>query len=205
MRGACEKAWYTGPPMNRDVPQIRTERLLLAIPGASAANALARFNRENQRHLAPWSPRMTAGQIDPEGCAQMLDAAVAAARQGTRYAFLVFEGPAGAAGPVVGYLNFSEIVRGAFLACYMGYALAEVEQGKGYMSEAARAGIDFIFNEVRLHRIMANYMPRNLRSCAVLQRLGFSVEGTAKAYLYLNGAWQDHVLTSLINPNPLEP
>lgn len=37
-----------------------------------------------------------------------------------------------------------------------------------------RAGIDFIFNHVRLHRIMANYMPANVRSAAVLARLCIS-------------------------------
>jgi len=90
-------------------------------------------------------------------------------------------------------------------ACYTGYALSESAQGKGYMTEAARAGIDFIFNRVRLHRIMANYMPNNARSAALLQQLGFSIEGSARNYLYLAGAWQDHVLTSLTNPNPIVP
>jgi ribosomal-protein-alanine N-acetyltransferase len=87
----------------------------------------------------------------------------------------------------------------------MGYALAATAQGKGYMTEAGRAGIDFIFSQVRLHRIMANYMPNNVRSAAVLKRLGFTIEGTARAYLYLAGKWQDHVLTSLTNPEPVVP
>lgn len=87
----------------------------------------------------------------------------------------------------------------------MGYALAESAQGHGYMTEAARAGIEFIFQEIRLHRIMANYMPHNVRSAAVLQRLGFTIEGTARNYLFLADAWQDHVLTSLTNPKPVTP
>lgn len=52
---------------------------------------------------------------------------------------------------------------------------------------------------------MANYMPANARSAAVLQRLGFTIEGTARDYLFLAGAWQDHVLTSLTNPRPVVP
>lgn len=87
----------------------------------------------------------------------------------------------------------------------MGYSLAEQAQGKGIMTEACRAGIDYIFQQVGLHRIMANYMPGNARSAAVLERLGFTIEGTAKSYLYLAGAWQDHVLTSLTNPAPIVP
>lgn len=91
------------------------------------------------------------------------------------------------------------------MACYMGYALGPGAQGKGYMVEAARAGIEFMFDRVGLHRIMANYMPDNRRSAAVLSRLGFTVEGSAKDYLFLNGAWQDHVLTSLTSPEPIAP
>lgn len=124
---------------------------------------------------------------------------------GTRYAFGIFDRATGADGPLLGYLNFSEVVRGVFLACYMGYALAEHAQGRGYVTQAARAGIQFMFGQVRLHRIMANYMPHNERSAAVLARLGFVIEGTAKKYLYLGGAWQDHVLTSLTNPEAIVP
>jgi ribosomal-protein-alanine N-acetyltransferase len=73
------------------------------------------------------------------------------------------------------------------------------------MFEAARAGIRYIFEAVRLHRIMANYMPRNARSGALLQRLGFVVEGSARNYLYINGKWEDHLLTSLTNPSEVTP
>jgi len=51
-----------------------------------------------------------------------------------------------------------------------------------------------------VHRIHANYMPHNRRSGAVLRRLGFVVDGFARDYLQINGRWEDHVLTSLINP-----
>jgi ribosomal-protein-alanine N-acetyltransferase len=33
-----------------------------------------------------------------------------------------------------------------------------------------------------------------------LHSLGFEKEGYAKSYLQINGRWQDHVLTSLLNP-----
>lgn len=46
---------------------------------------------------------------------------------------------------------------------------------------------------------MANYIPSNIRSENVLQKLGFEKEGYAKKYLKINGLWQDHILTSLVN------
>ncbi len=111
----------------------------------------------------------------------------------------------GGADTIVGWVNLSNIVRGAFQACHLGYSLAANAQGNGIMTEALRALIPFAFDELQLHRIMANYMPHNIRSAAVLARLGFSIEGFAKDYLYIAGAWQDHVLTSLINPNASAP
>ena len=61
--------------------------------------------------------------------------------------------------------------------------------------------IDFAFSELELNRIMANYMPRNNRSKRLLASLGFKEEGIAERYLLINGIWEDHVLTSLLNPN----
>lgn len=48
---------------------------------------------------------------------------------------------------------------------------------------------------------MANYMPHNRRSGNVLKSLGFNIEGYARDYLYINGYWEDHILTSLTNKN----
>ena len=73
------------------------------------------------------------------------------------------------------------------------------------MTEALSAAIPFVFETIGMHRIMANYMPANERSGALLRKLGFEVEGFARNYLYINGGWQDHILTALTNPNPSEP
>ncbi|WP_234923777.1 GNAT family N-acetyltransferase, partial [Aeromonas veronii] len=73
---------------------------------------------------------------------------------------------------------------------------------QGVMREVLSAAIDYLFREHDLHRIMACYMPANQRSGALLERLGFEREGFARAYLMINGRWEDHILTSLINPAP---
>ena len=41
------------------------------------------------------------------------------------------------------------------------------------MAEALRATNAFMFEAARMHRIMANYRPENLRSGRLLERLGF--------------------------------
>lgn len=113
----------------------------------------------------------------------------------------MFEASAeGGGSEVIGYANLSNIIRGAFHACYLGYGLAQERQGKGLMTESLRMVIEYAWNDLLLHRIMANYLPENERSARVLARLGFSIEGYARDYLFIGGAWRDHVLSALINP-----
>lgn len=100
---------------------------------------------------------------------------------------------------VIGQVNFNQIVRGVFQACYLGYAIDELEEGNGLMTEALRLAIAYMFRERNLHRIMANYMPSNARSARVLEKLGFTIEGRATGYLRINGKWEEHLLTSLTN------
>ncbi len=99
----------------------------------------------------------------------------------------------------VGSINFSNFVRGAFQACYLGYSIDTEYEGKGFMTECVADGINFVFDALNMHRIMANYIPENTRSERLLMKLGFEKEGYAKDYLFLNGKWRDHILTSLSN------
>ena len=103
-------------------------------------------------------------------------------------------------GPILGTCNYTNIVRGPFQACHLGYQIARADEGHGLMSEALRATNAFAFDVLRLHRIMANYRPENARSARLLERLGFVREGLAREYLFIDGAWRDHVLTALVHP-----
>jgi ribosomal-protein-alanine N-acetyltransferase len=102
---------------------------------------------------------------------------------------------------LIGFASFSNIVRGSFLSCFLGYKLDKDELNKGYMTEALRAGIGVMFNDYGLHRIEANIMPKNVRSLRVVEKLGFYNEGYAKKYLKINGVWEDHIHMVLLNDN----
>ena len=98
---------------------------------------------------------------------------------------------------VIGLCTLSNISRGAFQACYLGYSIDQKFEGKGLMSQLVSQALKCAFLDLNLHRVMANYIPSNTRSAALLKRLGFEEEGYAKKYLKINGQWEDHVLTSL--------
>ena len=66
--------------------------------------------------------------------------------------------------------------------------------GQGYMTRAVRAAAAFAFATLELHRIEAACLPQNAASTKLLQRCGFRQEGYARAYLRINGVWQDHLL-----------
>ena len=106
--------------------------------------------------------------------------------------------------PIIGVANLSNIVRGAFQAAHLGYSIDARHEGQGYMHEALEGLIEYVFEDLGLHRIMANYQPTNTSSARLLERLGFVKEGHARQYLRIAGEWQDHVLTSLIRPEPAD-
>lgn len=102
-------------------------------------------------------------------------------------------------------IAFSNVVRGVFCACHLGMKIDVAFEGQGLMLEALRVALPETMRRFGLHRVMANYRPENCRSRATLSAMGFEVEGFAKDYLYLNGAWRDHVLSSYIDRSMMAP
>lgn len=101
----------------------------------------------------------------------------------------------------MGVANLTQIARGPFQACYLGYSIAQSHERKGMMFEALETVVRFAFNDKRLHRIMANHLPNNGRSEKLLKRLGFRIDGSSPDYLFIQGQWREHILTSLTNRN----
>ena len=177
---------------------ITTERLTLRMAGADDVPAILRYFTENRAFLEPWEPRKNENFFTEGFWTEQVRWNSEEAEADRSLRLFVF--PHDAPGEVIGTVNLTEFVRGIFQACYLGYGLAAAREGRGYMREALRGAIAHAFGPLRMHRIMANYMPHNRRSGNVLKALGFTVEGFARDYLRINGRWEDHVLTSLTNP-----
>lgn len=161
------------------------------------AARLSKYYEENESHLRVWEPLKEKGQNNVEAWKARLEEWRTQQQNKTSIHFISIEPNSG---EVVATCSLTNIVRGPFMACNMGYSVDHKYEGKGIMRALCQSVIEYAFEELSLNRVMANYMPRNYRSAKLLERLGFSIEGEAKRYLEINGEWEDHILTSLLNP-----
>ncbi|QSX37009.1 GNAT family N-acetyltransferase [Shewanella sedimentimangrovi] len=160
---------------------------------ATDAHAMADYFRRNQAHFAPWEP------LRPEGfhsLANWQSRIRDIQAEGSQCAWLVLADER----HILGHCALSNIVGGPFQACFMGYGIDRQLQGRGQARQMCETALQYAFGTLKLHRVMANYMPANVRSGALLERLGFEREGFARSYLQINGRWEDHILTAKIAP-----
>ncbi|ACD20942.1 ribosomal protein S5-alanine N-acetyltransferase [Paraburkholderia phytofirmans] len=180
---------------------ILTERMTLRVANEESTVALHAYCISNRAHLQPWEPARSESFFEIDAVAGRLRSMATQTAAGNAVHFLLFDSESG---ELLGDCNFTNVVRGPFQACHLGFSIAMDAEGKGLMTEALTAAIPYAFKTMGLHRIMANYRPENTRSGLLLARLGFEKEGVARSYLQINGSWADHVLTSLLNPDDLD-
>ena len=176
---------------------IETARLVIRVPDVADVPRIIDYYRENLEYLRPFSPTFEPEMFDDAAWHEQVGQRRRELTYGESFRAFIFGRDD--AQPIFGNINLTQVSRGAFHSCVLGYNLAEAAQGRGYMTEAVLGVVGFAFGEWGLHRVAANYMPRNERSAAVLKRCGFRVEGLAPAYLLINGRWEDHVLTAITN------
>lgn len=181
---------------------LTTPRLHLALLPQDAASRVLAYQEANVEHLAPVSPVRPPNYLTLTYWRTRLaqDREDLRLDVGLRLYLLSRDAPLPLA-PVIGTVSFTGIRRGPLQACELGYGLDAKYQGQGLMTEALRTACAYAFSHLHLHRIQANHLPENLKSAAVLRRLGFVVEGYARDFLLINGRWRDHVLTSLLAPS----
>lgn len=168
----------------------RTERLLLRVLSADDASPVLDYLLHSRAWLAPWEPKRPESYWSLSAVAGRLEADHSATLAGRSLCLHLAENRE--PGRIIGTCNLRNIIRGAFLSCHLGYALAPDAVGRGFMTESINEIVRIAFSEMGLHRVEANVIPRNERSRSVLQRCGFVSEGVSPAYLCIAGTWEDH-------------
>lgn len=178
-------------------PYWETERLILRPSAPELAGQVAGYYKRNKDFLRETDPVRPDAFYTEEGQRELL--CQDAARQEEGRCLRLWLSRKEEPERIIGFVGLNEIVRGAFLSCFMGYHMDGTLINRGYCTEAAQKAVEIAFTQLGLHRIEANILPRNARSLRVAQKLGMEREGVSPKYLRINGVWEDHVHMVLRN------
>jgi ribosomal-protein-alanine N-acetyltransferase len=183
--------------MDPDALDLSTRDLRLIVPSAWAADRVVDYYERNRLRLNEWEPQRPTSFYAIDYWARELEERRQRCRDGVGFSFfgVLKSDPDG---PLVLSINLNNVVRGAMWGAHLGYSIDGSHEGTGLMREAVLCVLELAFAGVGLHRVMANYMPRNERSARLLASIGFRVEGHARSYLCIAGKWEDHVLTAIL-------
>ncbi len=140
---------------------IKTKRTISTLIGLEDAAELSSYSLRNANHLRPFEPVRSDGYHSLTAWETRANAFAYESAQGQAYRYAV---RLKNENTVIGVVNFTNVVRGVFQACHLGFSLDEKQQGKGLMFESLSALIRHIFHVYHLHRVMANYRPENIKS-----------------------------------------
>ncbi|MDQ3253627.1 MAG: GNAT family N-acetyltransferase [Acidobacteriota bacterium] len=80
----------------------------------------------------------------------------------------------------------------------VGFTFSREYQGQGFAREAAVCVLDYSFNTLKLHRVMAVTDVENQRSVALLDRLGMRKEGHFIENIWFKGKWGSEYLYAIL-------
>ena len=171
--------------------------MLFKLTSIEDVKYLSKFYLDNAEHLKPWEPLRDADYHSINSWEQRVIERVETQEKDQAAYFLSYNQQQD---EIIAICNLSNIIRGVFQSCTIGFAVSEKFEGKGVMLPLCEHAVQYAFEELKLNRVLASHLPHNKRSEALLKKLGFTREGYAKNYLYINGKWEDHVLNSFVNP-----
>jgi [ribosomal protein S5]-alanine N-acetyltransferase len=103
-------------------------------------------------------------------------------------------------GRVVGDLNLTQVIRGPEESANVGLLVDSAVRSQGIASTAIALACRLAFEELALHRLQAGIQPTNVASQKAFIRNDFERIGLAKGFLFVDGAWRDHLLFQKLAP-----
>ena len=178
-------------------PLLRGDGIYLRPAVSGDFSAWVRLRSESREFLTPWEPIWPEDDLTRAAFRRRLRRQSDEMARDEAFSFLIFDA---GADMLLGGLTLGGIRRGVAQSGTLGYWMGAPHAGKGRMTRAVAAAVRFGFSTLRLHRIEAACLSENTASQTLLERNGFQREGLARAYLRINGAWRDHLLYALVEP-----
>lgn len=158
---------------NKGTQAIRTERLILRRFTPEDAPAMFEnwANDERVTRYLTWDPHGSPGETR-----QLLELWCAGYENpGTYNWAMEYEGK------LIGNISVVRLDERSE-AADLGYCMGHAYWGRGLMTEAAKAVIDFLFGEVGVNRVEISHAVKNPASGRVAQKCGLTLEGTKRAF-----------------------
>ena len=174
---------------------LHAEDVYLRVPQLNDYPKWQKLRADSQAFLQPWEPSWPRDDLTKSAFRKRVKACHIEISDYTGYPFFIFDIKTK---ELLGGLNITNIRKGVIQSCTLGYWVGEKYANKGIMSQALRRIVPYIFQTLNLHRIEAACLPENVASIRLLEKTGFTCEGLARQYLYINGRWQDHKLYALL-------
>jgi ribosomal-protein-serine acetyltransferase len=176
------------------------ENLLLRSFQAEDAAALFNAVDKSRSHLRPWL-RWVDATTKPEHIQQFIQRTLQQLNNQEALELGIFYNRQIIGG--IGMHEWDHFLKKA----QVGYWISEEYEGKGIVYRSLTYFIDFLFAKPGLNKIEIQFMPSNMRSASIANRLGFKVEGIIRQSYFMNGKLEDLVITGLLKTEwtPLPP
>lgn len=179
-----DRVTETSTPERIDLGEGASIRLLLPEHAPVVFETVDR-NRERLRRWLPW----VDDSRGPADTRAFIEETIATQGREFAYGMYVDDAFVGAIG-----LHMDPERRSAMI----GYWLDEEHEGRGLVTNAARALTEVAFRDLSMHRVWLSADPENTRSCAVAERLGFRREGVHREDQLVHGRFRDSVVYAVL-------
>ncbi|MGA7813163.1 GNAT family N-acetyltransferase [Caballeronia sp.] len=110
--------------------EMTTDRVILRVVNETNAYALLGYYAANRTHLQPWEPARSESFYDLDAITERLRVMAHQTAAGNALHLVLLERESG---ELIGDCNFTNVVRGPFQACHLGFSIAKAVEGKGLM------------------------------------------------------------------------
>lgn len=184
------------------IPVLKAPRVFLRVPQMTDYASWSALRTSSRKFLTPWEPLWPPDDLSRAAYRARMKRYARDVQEDVAYPFFLFLAETAA---LCGGLTLSNLRRGVAQTATLGYWIGEPYARKGLMTEAVRALIPFVFDQLALHRLEAACLPHNAASIRLLKACGFTQEGYARSYLRINGEWHDHLLFAILAEDRASP
>lgn len=163
----------------------------MEMPALKQADELALLVQKNLTHLQPWMPWAVDnyGKEHAETWIKMTRDEFASSGS-FNSVILLNEECIG----TIGFHALDNVNRKAEI----GYWINKEYEGRGIITKCCRVLINYLFDKLELNRVQINCNVNNVKSRAVPERLGFTLEGKLREVELLNGRFGDWAIYGML-------